>query len=88
MSDTLDTLVLGAGISGLAFAHRRLTTHPAERLLVLEAAPRAGGLLRTLALDGFRFEEGPEAVAGSARSTRELCQELGLAAQETPKAVE
>lgn len=86
MSDTLDTLVIGAGISGLAFAQRRLTTHPTERLLVLEAAPRAGGLVRTLERDGYRFEEGPEAVAGSARSTRELCQELGLAAQEAPSA--
>jgi len=86
MSDTLDMLVIGAGISGLAFAHRRLAAHPGERLLVLEAAPRVGGLVRTLELDGFRFEEGPEAVAGGARSTRELCAELGLAAQQAPSA--
>jgi oxygen-dependent protoporphyrinogen oxidase len=81
----LDTLVLGAGISGLAFAHERLRVAPAESLLVLEAAERAGGLVRTVSLDGYRFEEGPEALPSGARSVRELCRELGLALREAPK---
>lgn len=76
-----DTLVLGAGLAGLACAHalRRSGARPR----VLEAEPRAGGLVRTIHQDGFRFEEGPEAVPGFARTVRELCAELGLALQET-----
>jgi len=81
---TLDTLVVGAGISGLAFAHGRLRATPGEKLLVLEASERAGGLVRTLVQDGFRFEEGPEALPSGARGVRDLCQELGLALQEAP----
>lgn len=80
-----DTLVIGAGISGLAFAHERLRARPAERLLVLEASDRPGGLVRTHVHEGLRFEEGPEALPGNARTVRELCQELGLAVQETPR---
>src|SRR6185503_10024857 len=80
----LDTLVIGAGISGLACAHERLRVAPSEDLLVLEASERAGGLVRTRMDDGYRFEEGPEAVPSNARNVRELCQELGLALHEAP----
>src|SRR5262245_57772834 len=80
----VDTLVVGAGISGLAFAHERLRARPGENVLVLEASDRAGGLVRTMVQDGFRFEEGPEALPSGARRVRELCQELGLALQEAP----
>ncbi len=80
----LDTLVIGAGISGLACAHERLRVAPNEDLLVLEASERAGGLVRTLVQDGYRFEEGPEALPSTARSVRELCQELGLTLREAP----
>ena len=48
---------------------------------MLEASARTGGLVRTLEHDGFRFEEGPEALPGNARNVRALCQELGLAVQ-------
>jgi len=83
---TLDTLVVGAGISGLAFAHERARVAPDENLLVLEASESAGGLVRTLTQDGFRFEEGPEALPSGARSVRDLCRELELPLQEAPQA--
>src|SRR5262245_23023523 len=83
---TLDTLVIGGGVSGLAFAHARSRVAPDEELLVLEASERAGGLVRTLAQDGFRFEEGPEALPSGARSVRELCTELDLPLSEVPHA--
>ena len=70
----VEALVVGGGISGLAYAHSR-----GGDVLVLEAAGRAGGLVRTRTQDGFRWEEGPEVLAGTARATRELVEELGLA---------
>jgi oxygen-dependent protoporphyrinogen oxidase len=85
MEEPLDTVVIGAGISGLAFAHERRRVAPGERLSVLEAGPRAGGLVRTRTQDGFRFEEGPEALPSHAKGVRELCQELGVALQEAPR---
>ena len=42
--ETVETLVVGAGISGLAWAH---ACGAQADLVVCEAAPRAGGLVRT-----------------------------------------
>jgi oxygen-dependent protoporphyrinogen oxidase len=78
----LDTLVLGAGISGLACAHARMRA--GREVLVLEAADRAGGRVRTVAAEGHRFEEGPEALPAGARQVRDLCRELGLAVNDAP----
>jgi len=47
-------------------------------VLVLEAGPRAGGVVDTVERDGFRFETGPNTVPASARAFRDLCSDLGL----------
>jgi len=82
--DPWDVVVVGAGVSGLAYAHERLRAEPTARVLVLEASGRAGGLAHTRTQEGFRFEEGPEALPGNARSVRGLCETLGLAVHEAP----
>src|SRR5262245_34284835 len=79
----LDTVVVGAGISGLAFAHARVAA--GGEVLVLEAAARAGGLVRTITEEGFRYETGPEAVPAG-KHVRALAEELGLALVEAPAA--
>ncbi|HEX2661816.1 MAG TPA: protoporphyrinogen oxidase [Candidatus Acidoferrum sp.] len=58
MRYTEKVIVVGAGISGLACAHRlrQLGCH----LRLLEAAEYAGGLIRTIRRDGFLFETGPQ----------------------------
>jgi len=38
-----DLIIVGAGLSGLLTAWFRLIEHPAERILILEAGPRAAG---------------------------------------------
>jgi oxygen-dependent protoporphyrinogen oxidase len=79
-----ETLVVGAGLSGLAYAHGR---GPAADLLVLESAPSAGGLVqtRTAPLPGtggtLRFELGPEALQDNAPETLALLDELRLRAR-------
>lgn len=82
MSTVPDTLVVGAGISGLAYAHAR---GPGADVVVLDAAPRAGGLVRTSARDGFRFEEGPELLPGTSRSVRALAEALALSVRDVPR---
>lgn len=61
-----DIAVIGAGISGLAFAYR--AQQAGRRVIVLEAGARAGGAIRTHREDGFIVECGPNSV----RMTDEL----------------
>jgi protoporphyrinogen/coproporphyrinogen III oxidase len=51
-------VVIGAGISGLACAHRLKQLGLRPR--VLEATERSGGLINTVRRDGFLFETGPQ----------------------------
>jgi len=81
MTPRVDTLVVGAGISGLAYAHAR---GPSADLIVLEASERAGGLVRTLRDGDFRFEHGPEALRSENGELSALLRELGIEAREPP----
>lgn len=58
MGYTEKAVVIGAGISGLACAHRlkQLGTRPR----VLEARESPGGVIATVRKDGFLFETGPQ----------------------------
>lgn len=58
MGYTEKVVVIGAGISGLACAHR--LKQLGFRPQVLEAAQRPGGLINTVRRDGFLFETGPQ----------------------------
>ncbi|NTV29714.1 MAG: NAD(P)-binding protein [Candidatus Omnitrophica bacterium] len=52
----VDTVILGAGISGLYLA--LLLERAGQRVVVLEKEDEAGGLLRTVHHEGFRFDLG------------------------------
>ncbi len=67
--------VIGAGLSGLACAHRlkELGIHP----LVLEASSRPGGTIATVRRNGFIFEGGPQFPRFS-EPVWKLVQSLGL----------
>lgn len=82
--ETVGTLVVGAGISGLAYAHARLRA-PDGDVLVLEASARAGGLVHTIEEQGFRFEAGPEALSAGGHAV-ELARELGVEVLAAPSA--
>lgn len=72
--------MVGAGIAGLATAHRLLQTsngHPLE-VTVLEAADRPGGKLRTGELAGVPVEEGADSFVVGKPEALDLCFELGL----------
>src|SRR5215211_4268124 len=70
------TIVVGAGVSGLACAFDLARAGADVR--VLEAAPRPGGVVGTLEVAGFRFERGPNTIQASAAEFRRLCADLGL----------
>ncbi len=76
MLDAPETLVIGAGIAGLAAAHSLKKAGRAVRLL--EAADHVGGRMITVDWEGFRVDAGAKFVTTSDRSLLELVREVGL----------
>ena len=72
----MSVIIVGAGITGLAAAYElSLRRVP---FTVLEASPRAGGLILTEHVDGFTIEAGPDSVLAQKPAAIALCEELGL----------
>ena len=59
MTERLDVVVAGGGVAGLAAAVELVSR--GHEVRVLEAEGRAGGVVGTVAKDGYQFEEGPNA---------------------------
>ncbi len=72
-----DTVVVGAGIAGLACASE-LVAQGAGDVLVLEAASRAGGAAETVRRGEYTVERGPNTVRGNA-TLASLAKSVGLA---------
>jgi protoporphyrinogen oxidase len=53
---TVDTVVIGAGVSGLGFANWWRDRHPGAALVVLEGEAEPGGYCRTVVQDGFVWD--------------------------------
>lgn len=72
----IDIVIVGAGIAGLSAAWELVQR--GRRPLVLEAQPRAGGVIRTEHVDGFVIDAGPDALLIQKPAAIALCRELGL----------
>ncbi len=73
---TLRVIVVGAGLSGLAAAHRLRSAGHA--VVVLEAGRRAGGKHARESLGGIAYESWPALLPRGARAYAELAAEAGL----------
>lgn len=71
-----DVVIIGAGISGVAAA--RALHAAGRRAVVLEAANRVGGRIRTDEFRGTPFEAGAEFIHGSKAATWPAVHDLGL----------
>jgi oxygen-dependent protoporphyrinogen oxidase len=74
---TLDVLVVGAGISGLAAAYELDRRGVSTR--VLEASPRVGGVVATARFDGWVVDLGPDSLLTQKPGALALCRDLGIA---------
>ncbi len=75
--ETVDVLVVGGGISGLAAAYELERRGLSVRLL--EAAERPGGVVATDRFDGWTVDTGPDSMLVQKPGAVMLCRELGIA---------
>jgi len=73
---SFDTVIVGAGVTGLTAALR--LTQAGQSVLVLEARDRVGGRLRTERHGDNNFEIGGQWVSPDQTALRDLIDELGL----------
>lgn len=79
-----ETIVVGGGIAGLAYAHAR---GPDADLLLLERDETVGGVVRTHRDESLQYELGPEVLPARDPELAALLGELGLAPRESPPEV-
>lgn len=70
--------IIGAGITGLAAAHRLQTSAPDIQVSVFDANRRAGGVIRSQRQEGLLIESAAENFMIQPPAALELCQQLGL----------
>ncbi len=74
-------IVIGAGITGLSAAHRLAELAPQVELAVLEAGPRAGGVLETVRSGGYLIERSADNFITNVSWASDLCRRVGLGAE-------
>ena len=72
---TLDTIVIGAGLTGLTVGHH-LLKDPNHKFTILEKEERAGGQIRTITKDSFTFESGPTSGIISTSEVADLFEDF------------
>ena len=79
MTEVLDVLVVGAGISGLTLAHalKKVSNNSPLKILVAESQERVGGNITTAATEGFLWEEGPNSFSPTPELLK-LAVDVGL----------
>lgn len=74
---SVDVIVIGAGIAGLAAAYE--LHRSGISFVVLERAPRAGGVILNEEVDGFMIDAGPDSLLIQKPEAVNLCRDVGLA---------
>jgi oxygen-dependent protoporphyrinogen oxidase len=78
MSQHKDTIIIGAGLTGLVIGHKLKHRQPEHQIMVVEKSARAGGVISSFCDDGFLAESGPHGFLDNCSQSRELLEETGL----------
>lgn len=83
---TYNTIIIGAGLSGLSLAWFLFRQNPNHRTLLLEKEKRVGGAVRTYREEGFLIEGGPHGFLDNCPESINLLKDIGLdhVAQQAP----
>ena len=79
MPDSVDVVVIGGGIAGLAAAYD--LTAAGRTVRVLDAGQTPGGVMQTERVDGWVVDRGPDSFLVQKPAAITLCTELGLEPQ-------
>src|SRR5882724_507439 len=82
MAESVDVVIVGGGIAGLAAAfelHKRGLS-----FVILERAPRTGGVIISEQVGDFLVDGGPDALLTQKPEGIALCEELGIANRLVP----
>ncbi|HKJ65381.1 MAG TPA: protoporphyrinogen oxidase [Desulfopila sp.] len=78
MNSSTNTVIIGAGLSGLTVAHKLRTSCYGHRFVVLEKGDSTGGVIRSHREQGFIAENGPHGFLDNCAESRTLLEECGL----------
>lgn len=81
MTHSNDTIIIGAGLTGLVLGHRLKSRHPEHRILLLEKSASTGGVISSFSDSGYLAEYGPHGFLDNCAESRELLEETGLEAE-------
>lgn len=73
--------VIGGGITGLAAAHRLISTTSDTVVTLFDSSNRLGGIIQTQKSDGFLMECGPDSFITNKPGAVQLCEEIGFSDQ-------
>jgi oxygen-dependent protoporphyrinogen oxidase len=71
-----DVIIVGGGIAGLSTAYELARRDVS--FVVLERAPRAGGVIFSESIDGYTIDGGPDSLLVQKPQAIALCEEIGL----------
>jgi oxygen-dependent protoporphyrinogen oxidase len=77
-SNDTDTIIIGAGLTGLVIAHKLKKSQPDHRLLLVEKSAATGGVIKSFSDSGYLAEYGPHGFLDNCAESRELLEETGL----------
>lgn len=78
MTQKIDTIIIGGGVSGLSIAHKLRISCYGHRSVVLERSKSTGGVIRSFTENGYTAEIGPHGFLDNCHESRAIIEECSL----------